>query len=321
MQILHYKNMKIFRKLIGLGILSTMLTGSASPVAAVSKVAEPVISAVENIDTTSAINTAGDILSNVGTVMSNYNTTEINEEPVLSVTGTTLGEYMKSVYTYSVSPEFDQAVFYALDLIDQNQNSNQPITVYTSSNKEDVLKFRENFNGNFGYTPDFRVKAYQKQNGEFCAIFDGHGMTSQLINEYFQKVARVKAIADSLKGNTDDETVENICRYITTNIQYDYDMVNYADQDKIRGYYSIFDDTNKTICYGFAMAAHHLATMDGIPVTIERGVYISKDNKENPHGWNTIMYHGSMHTCDLTNGVKLYETKPANYHKKALGGE
>ena len=229
--------------------------------------------------------------------------------------GTLLSNYMKTVYKTSLYPELDPYIYRAFDLIEQNQTLNDPIVVYTAASKDELLKFRNYFNGYYGFTHEFRVTGYMKNNNTYLAVFNGNGQTPQLINEYYQKVNRVQTIANALKGNSDDNTVENIMQYIHNNIQYDLSIPEKDKEEKIKSYYAIFD-TNKTICYGFSLAVHHLAAMNGIPSTLEKGYYTKPDGAMAPHAWNTIFYHGSMKFCDTTGGsTRILDTVPKKYVK------
>lgn len=234
-------------------------------------------------------------------------TAEINTENIN--TEKDISSYLQSVYKTTSRPEYDSYVFDGFKKIENNKYSSTPVDFF-SGTLEECVSFRDYFNYEYGYTSDIHVIVYRASDSEQykVGILDTANLDKRL-NEYFTEVKKAKEIADSLKGNTNDETIMNIINWVQNNVFYDYSLHgNATNEELINSYYGAYSG-KKVICTGFSMVVHQLCAMNGIPSRIELGTY-----NGDMHAWNSIQFDSGFKHVDVLNpNSVISDQAPAEY--------
>ena len=240
----------------------------------------------------------------------NYGPGDPNADKVTeSVTSTTpVSDYMKTVYKASDNDKYDELSINALKLYEENKNSDQKLTVFTGT-KEECNNFLQYFNYCFSYTKEIRLSLFRVVNTDkyFCAFEETANSNDNLI-AYLAEVKKAQALAVSLAGANQDETINNIRQWMKTNISYNHDVKN-ADVDTvISAYYGIYDK-KPVICAGYAMGTYQLCRMNGITSSI----VLSINTKNNVgHAATNVTING--HTKYLDTCFDIYVDQiPENF--------
>lgn len=246
-----------------------------------------------------------------------FNSVPVHAEPLIATkidaenmdTETDISSYLQSVYKTTSRPEYDSYVLDGFRKMKNNKNSSAPIEIF-SGTFEECVSFRDYFNYEYGYISDIHVMAYRTSASEQykVGIYDTTNLDKKL-KEYFAEVKKAKAIADSLKGNTNDETIINIINWVQNNVSYDHSLHgNATNEDLINSYYGAYSG-KKVICTGFAMVVHQLCSMNEIKSRIELGTYDG-----GMHAWNSIQFDSGFKHVDVLNpNVVVSDQAPSQY--------
>ena len=151
------------------------------------------------------------------------------------------------------------------------------------------------------------------------ADWDSQAVIEKNIKQFLEEAAKAKAVAVSLKADTDEETITNIINWVLENVEYDYDAYNSNDYEIInRAACDVFSK-RKAVCEGYAKAVVQLCAMDGIEAYC---VYGKGDGGES-HSWNKIIFPDGERWVDTTrhtweravsdtlwDGYKIYTFQP-----------
>ena len=201
-----------------------------------------------------------------------------------------MNEYVRTLYTQTQYQEFDNAVSNAFKIYEENKNSNDIVIVY-SGNKSDCTRFRDYMNYNYGYTIKMRVELLQSGDTYMVGFLNTLN-ADEAINEYKKEAENAKAIAASLKGTTQDETINNIINWVKTNAKYAY---NISDEDAFSYDYGIYSG-KEILCQGYADAVYQLCAMNGIKADILNAVHSNGVN----HAINRVYYSDIARYVDTT---------------------
>lgn len=178
-----------------------------------------------------------------------------------------ISEYVKTLYQTTQYPELDAAVCNAFKTYEDNKNSPDIVFVY-SGTKSDCTRFRDYLNYNYGYTIKMRVELMQV-GSEYKVGFMDTLNADEAIAEYKNEAEKAKSIAASLKGNTQDETINNIINWVKTNAKYAY---NVSDEEAFSYDYGIYSG-KEVLCQGYADAVYQLCAMNGIKAEILNAIH------------------------------------------------
>lgn len=109
-------------------------------------------------------------------------------------------------------------------------------------------------------------------------------------------VNKAKEICEGI-ANTTDKVIA-LCKYVNTNISYDYDFAEKITNKAIKVYHPIASKilkNKKGICYDYAMLFAVMCRSQNIPCYIEKGY-----KKNGYHAWNKVYVNGMWYSIDLT---------------------
>lgn len=232
--------------------------------------------------------------------------------PISSQENQKLSKYMRTVYKTTEHPELDEYVFKAFQTIEDNKYSKYPIIVYTGD-YESCRVFREYFNYSYGFTYDFRLQAYRTdKSADFVVALNDTSNLDVKISNYLAEVEKAKSIAQGLNADDTNTTAYNIFHWVRANLRYDYSLHgNATENEMLNSYYGFYNGT-PTICKGFSMAVYQLCSMNGIPATMETGMFFGTG-----HAWNTVLVNGNLKYVDVLNEQSMVNDQlPAGYIKQ-----
>lgn len=248
--------------------------------------------AIMNVASSNTCTALADMDSNSSTIT--Y-VTESNNENV------SISEYMKNVYTVTQCPELDETVYNIFKTYENNKNSSSPVYVY-SGTYENCVKLMNYFNINYGYTYDIHLTLI-KQSNSYGLCFENTLNADVNINNYLNEVNKAQAIATSLKGTSQDETIANIINWVKVNAKYFYTDYNVDEQTGVSHYYGIYSG-NEVLCKGYAMAVYQLCAMNGIKASVIDIV----SNKGLNHTANTVVYSDKERFVDTMRKDSVSDT-------------
>ncbi len=106
------------------------------------------------------------------------------------------------------------------------------------------------------------------------------------MDEHFEMMAR---LAQSLKGETDYDTIVNVHDYLIDNYEYDHrsSMENHTDIDGFKD--------GVMVCSGYGLATYYLLNEAGVETRILTG-----DGGGGPHMWNLVKLGDEWYNLDVT---------------------
>lgn len=120
--------------------------------------------------------------------------------------------------------------------------------------------------------------------------------------------AQMEATAQTLKGETDYQSIKSVYNYVISQVDYDYGYQNYLDYEGFQ--------TGKMVCSGYSMALFLLLSDMDIPVRIITGKSENKDKELVGHAWNIVQLDGQWYNLDATWDDRGKNRKSTRYFLK-----
>ncbi len=217
---------------------------------------------------------------------------DIEGEPISSI--------LKRTYVSTSNKALDEYVYQAFDTIERNRfNSGKKVIIFTGTQTE-CDNFVNYFNYYYGFVYELIAWTINSSGGYSLVAADITDTTPLDIQRYKTEVLQVKALADTLKGRNEMDTVYNIANWVNDNIKYEYSYCNLDTNSTLKIYYDVIN-TRKTICKGQAMLINELACMNGISSRVSIGVL-----NGGPHAWATVFIDGMPYDIDVTSDQVIF---------------
>lgn len=217
----------------------------------------------------------------------------IEDEVILS--GVTLAEYVKGLYTANGNPEYDEMVYEAFREYEANAGQDKSIVIWRGDSYEEAYQRQMYINRRYGYTDKIHVKMGTVNDGRYCVYFPDTLNAEEAIQEYIAEVEKAKAAAETVKGSTPDETACNIIDWVKGNNEFYYGYDINDTVACISHYYGAYSG-NLLLCNGYAIAIYQLCSMDGIKAEILDELSPEGIN----HAANTIEFSDGVKYVDAT---------------------
>lgn len=154
----------------------------------------------------------------------------------------------------------------------------------------------------------FQFHGYVNPDGSFDVIDIRVNEPTDVIKKSIDETkyvdARINEILPKLKGNNEEETLNNIVNYVTDLVDYDESLQSYS-------LYDMFTK-KKTVCDGYMKLFYILCTKSGLPAECIESDF----NGDVLHGYNSVIINGQKRYVDLTfyDASKKKEQKWLNFN-------
>lgn len=207
----------------------------------------------------------------------------------------TLGDFARDFYPNIEGTNWNEKAITALNVFESRKN--QKYVKVFSGSQTDCENFATFFNTHYAFSVETMVTLGVYSDGSYGVYFENTNNADAKIQKYKEITTKAKNLANSLKGNTQTETVNNIINYIQTNAVFDVQNYMNPDTNVHNKIYYGFYDGNKIVCRGYAITFCQLCRFNGIRCEV-LSVVNKKTNTR--HAINKVYFDGQELFVDTT---------------------